>query len=50
MVFISPWGESLVIIALQSVKKLLGINPMVCNAPGSRSLDIITLDQVKNYC
>ena len=42
-----PRADSLVIIALQPVKKLIGINPMGLISPGDDSLGIITLKPVK---
>ena len=42
------WDNYLGIIALQTVKKLPGINPMVLSTPRSNYLDIIALDPVNN--
>ena len=42
-----PRYESLDIIALQPVKKWLGINPMGISAPWADSIDIIALHKAK---
>ena len=39
--FSDPMDDCLEIIALQTVKKLIGINPMVLSYPWSNSTDII---------
>ena len=44
MVLSAHWADSLVIIALQPVKELLGNNPMGCSAPWSETLDIIAFN------
>ena len=44
----TPWVDSLGIIILQTVKQLLGINPMVHSAPFTASLEIISVDPVNN--
>ena len=41
-----PRADSVEIIALHPVKKLVGINPMSLSAPWDDSLDIITLKTV----
>ena len=46
MVVSAPRSNSLDNIALQTVKKLLGINPMGISAPRSDSLEIIALQIV----
>ena len=46
MGLITPRYDSLEIIALQPVKKLVVINPMVLNSPWYNSLDIIVLKKV----
>ena len=43
-----PWSDSLDIIALKPVKKVLGINPLGFSAPWAESLVIISLHPVKN--
>ena len=43
----APWSDSLNIIALKTVKKWIGINPMGLSAPGSDSLDIISFQTTK---
>ena len=43
-----PRAYSLVIIALQPAKKMLGIKPMGRSDPWTDSLDIIFLDPVNN--
>ena len=45
-----PWANSFVIIALQRVKPLLGINPISLSAPWAYSLEIIALDPVNKNC
>ena len=42
-----PWADSLDIISLKPVKKLLEINPMGLSAPWDDSLGIIALQPVK---
>ena len=44
-----PRAESLEIIALKPVKKLIGIKPMSLSVPWADSIDIIALNPVKNY-
>ena len=46
----ATWTESLVIITLQIVKKLLGINPMGLIAPGDNYPEIIALYPVSKNC
>ena len=43
----APRADSLYIIALQPVKKLLWINPMELSDPWAHSLDIIDLQTAK---
>ena len=43
----APWADSFLIIALKTVKQLLGINLMVLSAHWDDSLDIISLQLVK---
>ena len=46
----APWVKSLVIIAFQRVKIIIGINQMGLSLPWYDSLDIISLDPVNiNY-
>ena len=47
MVFSSPRPDSIKIIALQKVEKLLGMNQMSLSEPWSESLDIIYFKPVK---
>ena len=47
MSLIAPWVESLDIIALNPVKKILGINPMVLSSHWAYALDVIALRLVK---
>ena len=47
MVFSSPRPDSIKIIALQKVEKLLGMNQMSLSEPWSESLDIIYFQPVK---
>ena len=42
------WDDSVDIIVLRSVKKILGIKPMGLSAPWAESLVIIVLQPVKN--
>ena len=44
----APWAESIDIIDLQPVKKLIGINHMSLSDPWADSIDIIALNPVKN--
>ena len=44
-----PRADSIYIIALQPVEKLIGINPMRLSDPCTYSLDIIALNPVKKY-
>ena len=46
----APWADSLDIIALQLVKKWMGINPMGLSAPWDDYLDIISLQTDKINC
>ena len=46
MGFIAAIADSLEIIALQPVNKLIGINPMGLSSPMYDSIDIITLKKV----
>ena len=48
MVLSAPWEKAFVIISLQLVKKLLGINPMVLSFPWAKYNEIIALDPVNN--
>ena len=41
-----PRSDSLEIIALQKVKKMIGINPIGISAPWANSIDIIDLKPV----
>ena len=42
-----PWDDSLDIIALQTVQKWSGINPMGLNVPWSNSIGIIVVQTAK---
>ena len=44
----ASWADSLVIIGLHMVLKMLGVNPMGRSASWYNSLDIISLDPVTN--
>ena len=44
-----PRSDSIEIIALQPVKKLIGINPMRLSSRWEESLDIIALKSVKKH-
>ena len=44
----APWDDSIEIIVLKPVKKLLGINPMGIIAPRDDSLEIISLQKLNN--
>ena len=44
----APWADSFVIIALQTVKYLPGINPMGRSVAWTDSLEFIVLDPVNN--
>ena len=44
----APLADSLVNIALQTIKQLLGVNQMGCSTLWDNSLDIISLDPVNN--
>ena len=50
MILSDPWADSLDIISLQLVKKLLEINPMDCRAPWGDSLEIIYLEPLHMNC
>ena len=39
----APRADSIEIISLQPVKKLIGINPMILSVPWDNSLDIVAL-------
>ena len=43
----APWAESVDIIALHTVLKWLGINPMRLSVPWANSLDIIAAQTAK---
>ena len=49
MILIALRDESLDIIDLRKVKKLIGINQMSLSVPWSKYLDIISLRPVKKY-
>ena len=46
----APCLEYIVVIVLPSVKKLLGINPMVRSDSCAESIEIIALGPVHNNC
>ena len=43
----APRYDSLHIISLQKIFKLLGINPTILSAPRDNSLEIIDLEKIK---